>query len=199
MDRFKSVLIEGNVGRRDERETDRVDVVRTMAAYIDLNPVRAGLVRDAADYPWCGYGEAKAGTRKAQRGICRVVEKPVDGWEISQVAEIYAGLLGSGQEPSKGPASRNKLQSSPTSKPKQTRQGMQARATNGEALGIAELVRQRVRLFSEAMVLGSKAFVDEVFQIQRSKFGPKRKEGARRVSECEGALFTMKRVRRWDG
>ncbi|MDH4476046.1 MAG: hypothetical protein QE274_06195 [Verrucomicrobiaceae bacterium] len=155
---------------------------------IDLNDVRAGWVRDAADYPWCGYGEAKAGTRKAQRGICRVVEKPVDGWETSQVADLYAGLLGIGQEPSKGLTSKNKLQSSPTSKPKQTRRVLQARANDGETLGVAELVRQRVRLFSEAMVLGSKAFVDEVFQIERSKFGPKRKEGARRVIECEGAL-----------
>jgi REP element-mobilizing transposase RayT len=198
MDRFKSVLIEGNVGRRGERETDRIDVVRTMAAYIDLNPVRAGLVRDAADYPWCGYGEAKAGTRKAQRGICRVVEKPVDGWETSRVADVYAGLLGIGQAPSRRPTSKNKLQSFSTSKPNQTRQALQARANDGETLGVAELVRQRVRLFSEAMVLGSKAFVDEVFQIERSKFGPKRKEGARRVSECEGALYTMKRVRRWN-
>ena len=194
MDRFKSVLIEGNVGKRGERDLNCVDMVRTMAAYIDLNPVRAGLVRDAADYPWCGYGEAKAGIRKAQRGICRVVEKPVDGWETSHVADAYAGLLGSSQETSKGPTRKNPTQS----KPKPTREGLQARSTDGETLRIAELVRQRVRLFSEAMVLGSKAFVDEVFQIERSKFGPKRKVGARRVSECEGALYTMKRVLRRD-
>ncbi|MFT6179598.1 MAG: hypothetical protein ACJA1W_001947, partial [Akkermansiaceae bacterium] len=31
---------------------------RTMAAYIDLNPVRAGICKDPADYRWCSYGEA---------------------------------------------------------------------------------------------------------------------------------------------
>ena len=189
MDRFKSVLIEGNLGKRSERDSDRIDVVRTMAAYIDLNPVRAGLVKDAADYPWCGYGEAIAGKRKAQRGICRVVEKPVDGWEACQVAAVYAQLLGS---------SKNQSSSSSSSKPKRPQEALPASLSKEEKRNLSELVHQRVRLFSEAMVLGSKAFVDEVFQSERRKFGPKRKEGARRVNECEGALYTMKRVRRWD-
>jgi len=192
------VLIEGNLGKRGERDSDRVDVVRTMAAYIDLNPVRAGLVKDAAAYPWCGYGEAIAGKRKAQRGICRVVEKPVDGWETCQVAEAYARLLGSSKEHTEGQTRKNKSQTSSSAKPEHQRDAPQSRLATGEKLGVAELVHQRVRLFSEAMVLGSKAFVDEVFQSERRKFGPKRKEGARRVNECEGALYTMKRVRRWD-
>ena len=51
MDRFKSVLVEG--GHRD----DSPDALRTMAAYIDLNPVRAKLVEDPAEYRWSGYGE----------------------------------------------------------------------------------------------------------------------------------------------
>ena len=39
-DRFKSVIVESGVA------------ARTMAAYIDLNPVRAGMVKDPADYRW---------------------------------------------------------------------------------------------------------------------------------------------------
>ena len=42
-ERFKSVLVEGN-GR----------VLETMAAYIDLNCVRAGLADDPKDYRFCG-------------------------------------------------------------------------------------------------------------------------------------------------
>ena len=49
MDRFKSVLVEG--GRKD----DAPDALRTLAAYIDLNPVRAKLVSDPAKYRWCCY------------------------------------------------------------------------------------------------------------------------------------------------
>ena len=33
-----------------------------MAAYIDLNPMRVGMVSDPAEYRWSGYGEAMAPT-----------------------------------------------------------------------------------------------------------------------------------------
>jgi putative transposase len=41
----------------------------TMAAYIDLNPVRAGMVRDPKDYRYCGYGEAVGGRGQARKGL----------------------------------------------------------------------------------------------------------------------------------
>jgi hypothetical protein len=52
--RFKSVLVEGTG-----------QTLSTMAAYIDLNPVRAGIVKDPADYRWSGYAEAVAGRKPA--------------------------------------------------------------------------------------------------------------------------------------
>jgi len=68
MDRYKSVLVQDG------------DALRTMAAYIDLNPVRAGLAKDPKDYRWCGYAEATAGSKRARRGLCRVVDSPLDSW-----------------------------------------------------------------------------------------------------------------------
>lgn len=56
-ERFKSVLI-GADG----------SALSTIAAYIDLNPVRAGLVADPARYRWSGYGQAMAGRPEALRG-----------------------------------------------------------------------------------------------------------------------------------
>ncbi|MFU8849368.1 MAG: transposase, partial [Opitutales bacterium] len=60
-ERFKSVIVESGIP------------ARTVAAYIDLNPVRAGMAADPADYRWSSYGEAVgAGGRtvagKAARG-----------------------------------------------------------------------------------------------------------------------------------
>jgi putative transposase len=69
MERFKSVLVEDG------------EALRTMALYIDLNPVRAGLVEDPKDYRWTGYGEACGGSKRARRGLCRVMEAPMDSWE----------------------------------------------------------------------------------------------------------------------
>jgi hypothetical protein len=60
-ERFKSVLVE-----------DQPGVVQTVAAYVDLNPVRAGLVKDPKDYRWCGYAEAVGGNETARRGLASV-------------------------------------------------------------------------------------------------------------------------------
>ena len=51
-DRFKSVLVEG-----------QGNPLQTIAAYIDLNPVRAGIVDDPKDYRFCGCAEAVVGRR----------------------------------------------------------------------------------------------------------------------------------------
>ena len=59
--RFKSVLIEG-----------RKDVLQVLAAYIDLNPLRAGLVNDPLSYRWCGVGEAVAGCGAARNGLIQL-------------------------------------------------------------------------------------------------------------------------------
>jgi REP element-mobilizing transposase RayT len=63
-DRFKSVIVEDGVA------------AKTMAAYIDLNPVRAGMVKNPEDYRWSSYGEAigggaKGNGRKARAGLVR--------------------------------------------------------------------------------------------------------------------------------
>ncbi|MCF7733801.1 MAG: hypothetical protein K9N23_19085 [Akkermansiaceae bacterium] len=49
-----------------------------MAAYIDLNPVRAGMVEDPALYRWSSYGEAMGGGAKgngakARGGLVRAI------------------------------------------------------------------------------------------------------------------------------
>jgi hypothetical protein len=194
MDRFKSVLIESNLGTKDEPESARIDVVRAMAAYIDLNPVRAGLVQDPADYPWCGYAEAIAGKRHAQRGLCRIMQKPVDSWDTHQVAQTYTTLLqttpkSTTQKQKPAPKTPTKSSTEPT---------LQSRLDAGEKLTLPDLLHQRIRLFSEAIVLGSQAFVEEVFQTQRHKFGPKRRQGARPVPQYHSPLYSIKRVHRWD-
>lgn len=56
-ERFKSVLV-GADG----------SALSTIAAYIDLNPVRAGLVANPSAYRWSGYGQAMAGLSPALEG-----------------------------------------------------------------------------------------------------------------------------------
>ena len=65
-DKFKSVIVEDG------------HAARTMAAYIDLNPVRAGMAADPAEYRWSSYGEAVGGGprgngKKARAGLVRAL------------------------------------------------------------------------------------------------------------------------------
>ena len=51
----------------------------------------------------------------------------------------------------------------------------------GGELSLGEVLRLRVRHMTDGVVLGSKEFVNEVFELHREKFGAKRKDGARPI------------------
>ena len=57
-ERFWSCLLE-----------DSAETLTAVAAYIDRNAVRAGIVERPEDYRWCGYAEAHAGHAEAQRTL----------------------------------------------------------------------------------------------------------------------------------
>ena len=63
------------------------------------------------------------------------------------------------------------------------------------ALRAGQVLRLRVRYFSDGLVLGSREFVEGVFEENREKFGPKRKDGARRIAEATGGLHALRRLR----
>ena len=56
--RFHSTLVENSAS-----------ALSAVSAYIDRNPVRAGIVDDAKDYAWCGYGAACHNDLEAREGI----------------------------------------------------------------------------------------------------------------------------------
>jgi REP element-mobilizing transposase RayT len=65
--RFKSILVENDSS-----------VLRTVAAYIDLNALRAGLVKNPERYHWCGIGAAHRGDAQARSGLAVVMK--ATGW-----------------------------------------------------------------------------------------------------------------------
>ena len=178
MDRFKSVLVEG-----------KGEALRTMAAYIDLNPVRAGLVKDPKDYRWCGYAEALGGSRRAQRGLCKAIGKPVDGWQSAGAAEAYRGILYA-----EGREVRDAQNEKVVKRGVSVEAARAVLAERGK-LSPGELVRLRVRYFSDGAVLGSKAFVEGIFEAQREQFSPKRKRGARRIQEMAPPMYSLRQLR----
>lgn len=139
-ERFKSVLVEPK---------DRV--LEAMAAYIDLNSIRAGLVADPKDYRFCGYAEAVAGHEDARRGL-QSLSGNAD-WEKAQAAYRQT-LYGTGA----GPCEHGAVI---------TEADFQRVLKEGGRLPLATVLRCRLRHFSDGAVLGGKVFVARYLATRR--------------------------------
>ncbi len=200
-ERYKSVIVESGVA------------ARMIAAYIDLNPVRAGMVSDPADYRWSSYGEAigggaKGNGKKAREGLVRAcmshkgIGFEAERWK--EVSRIYRRAMGLalGRKP-------GKTQDSET---QDTRKRSHAATMNEEEmlsskdnetvlpdLGMAGMLMKRVRYFTDGAVIGSKEFVNEAFAGARERFSERRKDGARRMrgsgAAAAGTLWSMRDLR----
>ena len=165
-ERFKSVLVEG-----------AGEALTTMAAYIDLNPVRAGLVKDPKDYRWCGYGEALGGRKRARVGLQALVQALQGGREdtVARSMEVYRKHLyleGDQRRESVDATGRSLRGALPA---EEVARVLNERGT----LPVSEYLRCRVRYFSDGAVFGGREFVEAMFCKHRLRFGVRRKTGAR--------------------
>lgn len=177
--RFKSILVQ-----------DSEYALFAIAAYIDLNAVRAGLVSDPKDYRFCGYGEAMGGSWQARRGISSVLLSLEQSGSWRQKADRYRTLLymaGEQQGSSRdGAATKRGF----------NREKVKEVLQEGGTLTLQELLHCRVRYFTDGMVLGSRAYVQEVFLRHRCHFSDKRKTAPRSMTgEGWGNLCTARRLR----
>ena len=63
-------------------------------------------------------------------------------------------------------------------------------------LPVTELLRCKVRYFSDGVAIGSSDYVDGIFEKYRDQFGPKRKTGARKMKGGGwGDLCTIRDLR----
>ncbi|MBC2602114.1 transposase [Puniceicoccus vermicola] len=149
-DRFKSVLVEG----------DRW-ALRTVAAYIDLNAVRAGLVEDPKDYRFCGYGEAMGGGRLAREGLA-VVDRDMAGYRQT--------LFGSGSQVKDGKTAISR------------EEAVRVLREEKGKLPLSVVLRCRVRYFTDGMILGSAEYIEE-----QAKLEPGGRKKTRKPRPMQGA------------
>lgn len=178
--RFKSTLVQGT------------EALRAVAAYIDLNPVRAGLVENPEDYRWCSYAAAVAGFKGARSGLSRAVKgKAGSPWR--SVSREYRKLLfciGEEKEGGETVDGRDRR-----------RRGFRVARIeevlrSGGRLPLAEALRCRVRYFTDGVVLGGKEHVDGFFERRREQFGIRRESGARRMRGADwGGIRTLRDLR----
>jgi REP element-mobilizing transposase RayT len=168
-DRFKSVIIETG------------EALLNCLAYIDLNPVRAGLVERPEDYRWCslayhiGTGN-KGGFLSTDLGVAAFTNKGYQeriGFYREYVYEkggIRDGSVGAIPE-----------------------EVLEEEREKGYRLTRKEVFRYRVRYFTEGLIIGSRNFVRETAEKVRELLKLKRKRRPRKVGLVEG-LYSFRAV-----
>ena len=156
-ERFKSVLVEG-----------RGNPLQTMAAYIDLNPVRAGIVEDPKDYRFCGYAEAVAGRAGARNGLRDIWRAYADGsardrLSADEALRMHRELIFGYRAAEPG-------------LPDQERErALKVLAKGGSTLPKATVLRCRVRYFTDGAILGTKDYVSsftDLWQVEKGRKHP---------------------------
>lgn len=178
-ERFKSVIVECGTA------------ARTIAAYIDLNPVRAGMVEDPADYRWSSYGEAlgggtKGNGKKAKSGLIRAIQNyhttndvEMSAWK--DASRRYRRLLGLALERKTPNVNARKKGNLRVHKNEAETFEDGDNQTVLPELSMAKMLRCRVRYFTDGAVIGSRGFVNARFDDARDRFSIRRKDGARRM------------------
>ena len=195
--RYKSVIVE-----------DETKALRTMATYIDLNPVRAGITEDPADYRWSGYAEAMAGKTAALEGIALVTGATAERMLGRALGEA-APEENAGQRKRRhlkalvhyrqllGIAGRPRVKDDGTVVRRGVSLKVQERLAQESGVRREQLLK-RVRHFTDGVVLGSREFINGWFEQNRSWFGGKsseaRKSGARRIGKDWKELYNLRQL-----
>ncbi len=167
-DNFRSIIVEPGAA------------ARLVAAYIDLNPVRAGIVADPAEYRWCSYGEAHSGKQHHTRSPSPVAQQAREGL----VRAFFAHQGG-------GPDAGRWMDCHAIYRPwieetmariRALRSGNATRKHDpGGGASPGQALAGRIRHFTDGVAVGGSGFVNDLFHENRRRFGPKRTTGARPI------------------
>ena len=167
-DRFKSLVVEDG------------DALLNCLAYIDLNPVRAGVVDRPEEYRWSSLGYH---VQSGNRGSFLSLEFGHGdmGADVSERFRCYrefvyeTGVVDTGKGASLDAGIVNRERK------------------RGYVLGDVELFRYRCRYFSDSGVIGSREYVERVGRVLQEKV-PKRRERAPHGFKGVAGLCTLKRL-----
>ena len=126
-----------------------------VAAYIDLNPVRAGIVSNPKDYAFSGYGAASMEDSDVRKGLSGVYGSTTTSYE--KVLKAYRGLLyvrGVAELP---PATVRTV------------------LADHEKPSLPQLLRCKIRAMSCGLAIGSKEFAAGIFASHRCAFSENRR------------------------
>ncbi len=170
-ERFKSLIVEEG------------DTLINLLAYVDLNPVRAGIVKRPEEYRWCSMGYFcqtgnRGGLLKPEFGI--VAGSDSDTADAFQRYRDYVyGICGIKEKREPG----DRAKGSPMSHGKREHR-----------TALRDLLLGRCRYFSDACVIGSRTFVEASAARFSGKLGLKRRRKGHRFVP-RAPLYALRRLR----
>ncbi len=168
-DRFKSMIVQ-----------DGLSLVNLLA-YVDLNPIRAGIVKKPEDYRWCSLGyHAQTGNKENLLSI----DFGMKEWNEFNPKEIVRKYRQFVYETGAVDAGKGKVIDKKIV--------VKARK-KGYKISRAERFRYRCRYFTDSGIIGGKDFVQEVFDQVKHLLGSKDERKFTSVSGVDG-VYSMKRL-----
>ena len=168
-ERFKSVIVE------------KGETVINCLAYIDLNAVRAGIVKRPEDYRWCSIGHhVQTGNR-------------------DDFLSLDFGLVEFGVESAERLKKYRKFLYHAGSVKKRGKAAISARVFQSEKEKNFEIDRSRrfmsrTRYFTDSGIIGSKTFVVGTYELFKDRFYGSRERIPRQIKGLDG-MYSMKRLR----
>jgi len=158
-ERFKSVIVENG------------ETLINCLAYIDLNPVRAGLVKRPEDYRWCSLGYHVQTRNKG-----RFLSLDFGLWEfgIKSAKERLRNFRRFVHE-------------------KEGLEGLEKERRRHFEVGRPDRFRLRTRYFTDSGIIGSKAYVSSLYLAFKEHYAAKREKVPKRVIGLEG-VYSLKRL-----
>ena len=171
--RFTSVVVESS------REA-----LTTVAAYIDLNPVRAELVDDPEDYTFSSFGAAMRGIRSARQGYEQVFCGEAK-W--AALLEDYRLILYGKGVALKGSAGKDRGCID--------NDRLKEVSDRRDRLPLSDVLRTRVRYFTAGTAIGTETFLGEMAGQWKRSHGLGRKRDAYPMRYAEwGQLRTYRNL-----
>jgi putative transposase len=146
--------------------------LQRVGAYIDLNPLRAGICQDPKDYRFCGYAEAIVAAHPTARpGIRQILSiDPIIDWKETHV-QYRQLLLDSARR-------KAELTNGSCTDSEFLRR---VQENGNETLSESAVLMCQIRYFTHGMVIGSKEFVETHLAQSKDRLGYKCIHAAHRI------------------
>ena len=184
-------------GRFDSVILDENGAVARAMAYITLNPVRARMVIEPAEYRWCGYAErmAKGKLQENEIELAKVIQRELglpDQFLVGNEKDVMKIVWKRFRQCLLGHSSKR------SGVDLQTIADVLNQNNKSIKLEWSQRLMLKARFATKGVAIGSQQFVQDILNQQKTVLGYKRKHSPHQVRAWD-EFYCLKRHRVWVG